>query len=846
MRAICIHIISVIVALASCFAIDVHAQQTASSSSNNLELAFVQAEQLMSAGRYEEALKPALEAYRLSVADHQKMSTARAALFLSECYRETKQFNDALEFGIRCAAASDGTSFEYAIASRLSLIHLFRAWNATEKELEYINSLMSFQGLQPELHEQLLDLKIDCLVKLNKNAEAIPLLDQCITTSKSEKSGMNWIALTEQMVELQREAGNLSAALGYQYIIVSDLSFDKSGSDYCVQVNNYGELLAQTGDHQKAVEYFVDAIQHLGSSPSTTPIVFINKAASLFRLGKNQQAIQDLEAASAWSLSNKSYEHHALAELTKSKILAAQGDFVSALNAAQNALSSAEKLNDKKIKVEIHQHFAYLNYKLGARAIGDDHKAIAQQLQEEWLKEVSISEQEHEALLNTIANKESNIYSNIKASEAENLRLEQQLKIANQEKDLTQLQLEKQRQQAALKDEQVAREKATKELALIQAALMGEQQKRTITELEQARTEEQLKLNTLKLEQNEKQRNLELLQKQNELLNSENKVRELETQNQKKARNIGIAVLALTVMMLVLALSAFFTTRKKNKVIAENNEEIKQINNQLRYQNEEITSSITYARNFQDMIIPGEDYLRKLMPDSFLIYAPLENVSGDIPFIMSKENRIYIGAIDCIGHGVPAAMLSFMAYYNLSQLIQDKPNYNVSELLTSLHHRLASSLPKTDDVLKFSAGVDIGLCCLNTDTLELQFAGANQPLIVVSPTGIERIQGDKCTLGDPHSMKQSTIQVHNRKLNHGDKFFMFSDGLIHQFGGTDGKRKYGLKRLLAELEEYFALSAEQIKDQMQTNFSAWKKDIPQTDDVMLLGMTVVTKKSNLK
>jgi hypothetical protein len=820
------------------------AQIGPNSSNAEIELSFVQTEQLMSAGKYAEAIRPCLDAYRWSLAQHNKMAVARASLLLCESYRQTAQFNDALDFGIRCISLADGNSYEYAIAGRLSLIHLFQDWNATEKELSYIDNLLQFQSLDPHLTEQLLTFKMDCLIALGRNDEAIPLIDQFITTSKSEKSEHVWLRLTEKMTALQRETGNLSAALSYQFMIINNVNIRHNHDESSVQLNNYGELQAQTGNHEKAIEYFNQALELANEGNEQKPIVLINRASSLFKVGKAQRAIQDLDEASNWSLLQNDAEQHALSEFAKSKVLSAQGDFVNALNAAQTSLISAEKTSNLELKQETHLLLSTLNLKLGATSIAEEHSNFAQQLATQKKKLKADNERKYKALIDDITNKENNIQSAIAASEAENIRLEQQLKIANQEKNLTQLQLEKQTQEAALKDEQIAREKATKELALIQSALLGEQQKRTITELEQERTAEELKMRTLQNEQDEKQRNLELLKKQNDLLNSENKVRDIEKQTHNRVRNIGLVVLMLTVIMLFTALSAFLNSRNKNKVIAANNEEIRQFNNQLRYQNEEITSSIVYARNFQDMIIPGEDYLKKLLPESFLIYQPLESVSGDIPFIMQRGNKIYIGAIDCIGHGVPAAMLSFMAYYNLSQLITDKPNFNVGEVLMSLHNKLANSLPQSQDDLKFSAGVDIGLCCLNTDTLELQFAGANQPLIVVTQEGTERIQGEKWTLGDSFFQKRNSIEVHQRKLNKGDRFFLLSDGFIHQFGGNDGKKKYGLKRLLVEVEQYFKLPAEKTKAQILENFSTWKKDIPQTDDVMLLGMTVGTNTSN--
>jgi serine phosphatase RsbU (regulator of sigma subunit) len=127
----------------------------------------------------------------------------------------------------------------------------------------------------------------------------------------------------------------------------------------------------------------------------------------------------------------------------------------------------------------------------------------------------------------------------------------------------------------------------------------------------------------------------------------------------------------------------------------------------------------------------------------------------------------------------------------------------------------------------------------------LEFAGANQPLIIVTKNGSERISGDRCTLGDMISMKQHLITNHYRQLEPGDRFYLFSDGFIHQFGGEDGKKKYGIKRLSQELQDFYLASGQSVREILTKNFSAWKGNFPQTDDVMLLGMTVGTNKKEI-
>ncbi|NDF59934.1 MAG: response regulator, partial [Crocinitomicaceae bacterium] len=163
-------------------------------------------------------------------------------------------------------------------------------------------------------------------------------------------------------------------------------------------------------------------------------------------------------------------------------------------------------------------------------------------------------------------------------------------------------------------------------------------------------------------------------------------------------------------------------------------------------QAKKIQDSINYAKSIQNSILPKELVLKELFPDSFLLFRPKDIVSGDFPFIYSKDEHVYFAAVDCTGHGVPGALLSLIG----SLLIQEIVHYGnptPAVLLDKLHEAVVKTLRQGQEGGENERdGMDVGMCRLNRNTGELQFSGAHRPLYIVrkdTPTDeeLEELKG---------------------------------------------------------------------------------------------------------
>jgi serine phosphatase RsbU (regulator of sigma subunit) len=67
------------------------------------------------------------------------------------------------------------------------------------------------------------------------------------------------------------------------------------------------------------------------------------------------------------------------------------------------------------------------------------------------------------------------------------------------------------------------------------------------------------------------------------------------------------------------------------------------------------------------------------------------------------------------------------------------------------------------------------------------------------------------------------------------QFYLFTDGFADQFGGPKGK-KFKYKQLEELLVSLSNSTMQQQKETLISNFSQWKGDLEQVDDVCVIGI----------
>lgn len=264
----------------------------------------------------------------------------------------------------------------------------------------------------------------------------------------------------------------------------------------------------------------------------------------------------------------------------------------------------------------------------------------------------------------------------------------------------------------------------------------------------------------------------------------------------------------------------------------------KRIEMEIQEKNRNITESINYAQRIQSSILPDNRLLRKYLPNSFMFYLPRDVVSGDFPWMFIKDSdNIYVAAVDCTGHGVPGALLSFIGYFILNNTVDKDRTMNAGEVLDALHNEVRTTLKQDRVDADARDGMDIALCKINLKNNILEFAGAHRPLYLLRDNELQEFKGERRAIGGIPSAKKAEMPFtnHTISIQPSDKIFIFSDGLPDQVGGSDGK-KYSAARIRELIKTNSKNTMDQYETLFSEDFSNYKGANKQIDDILLIGI----------
>ena len=271
--------------------------------------------------------------------------------------------------------------------------------------------------------------------------------------------------------------------------------------------------------------------------------------------------------------------------------------------------------------------------------------------------------------------------------------------------------------------------------------------------------------------------------------------------------------------------------------------ELEEQKNKLEKVNSEITSSINYAQRIQNSQLPTPGELRRNVNDSFIFFQPKDVVSGDFYWFekvrRGRNEYLIIACADCTGHGVPGAIMSMMGGNQLTNIIYYQNYIEPVKILTRLDKAIKFELYRDEQSSLKQDGMEIMVCVIDLDTLEMNFAGAGLPLMIWDQKELKVIKSPKLMVGgiDGEDEKEVEDQFEENKiqLKEGDRLYMSSDGIQDQFGGADDKR-FMAKRLRDLLQSTTDIKMRDQGKKVEDVFRKWKGDQDQTDDVLVIGI----------
>ncbi len=390
--------------------------------------------------------------------------------------------------------------------------------------------------------------------------------------------------------------------------------------------------------------------------------------------------------------------------------------------------------------------------------------------------------------------------------------------------------------------------------------------------------------------QNEKkQKEIELLNKNEELQNTEIK----------RQTTLKYAFIFGFVLMFALAFvsyRSYVQKKKDNLVLAEQKRQILEKNEELNQQNEEIsaqrdeieaqrdtvtdqkneiekihhelTDSIRYAKRIQDAVLPAGGKAKSVLGEHFILFKPRDVVSGDFYWFAERSDWLILAVADCTGHGVPGAFMSMLGVSFLNEIVSKPEITTASGVLNEMRRYVISSLQQRGIPGEQKDGMDMSVVAIHRKSYEMQFAGANNPIYIVrkfiksesEKVKNGKVESEKLNEANFETLKTSElyelkgdkmpIAIHVRmndftnneyQLQKGDSVYLFTDGYADQFGGSKG-RKLMYSAFKEKLLKFSSLPMKEQGESLARHIESWKDDharkYDQTDDITLVGIRI--------
>lgn len=333
-----------------------------------------------------------------------------------------------------------------------------------------------------------------------------------------------------------------------------------------------------------------------------------------------------------------------------------------------------------------------------------------------------------------------------------------------------------------------------------------------------------------KLAQVENNFQIQTRENQINLLNKEAEIKDLRLDSNQMLIYWMGGIIALIIFIIILQYRKNSYKTKTNLILQAQNDEIKE-------KNKNIMDSILCAKNIQQAILPDDEKLKNVFNEAFVLSRARDVVSGDFYWFAERDEKILIAAVDCTGHGVPAAFLNVLGNTLLNQIVHESNVLSPSKILEQLNDHVIDSLKSNKVYIQIDDGMDIALCMFDKNTKKLSYAGAKRPLYFIHKSELNVVKGDHYPVGGMLYDTKRNYHQHELQLQSNDLIYMFTDGIVDQFGGESNK-KFMYGRLKKLLNEIVGLPLEEQKEAIENELINWQGNNEQTDDMLFIGMKV--------
>jgi serine phosphatase RsbU (regulator of sigma subunit)/tetratricopeptide (TPR) repeat protein len=694
------------------------------------------------------------------------------------------------------------------------------------------------------------------LLESKKYKEALEAYSKALKTYKAEANYKATIRNLQQIVNCYKKLGQYDKALENNVEILGLARNAKDKQEEANALNNIGYIYRYLKNYNKALDYLNQTLSLKRQSKESAKeelITLVNIGVVNQNMGNYTNALGNLTEALQIAQKQKDTPEVCKIQDLIAVVYLNSKDVYNAEIYNELAISVAEKLKNPVLLQTVYETKSNilqakedfqnaLDYYKKYSSIRDSIELAEKIAQQELLYLQFLVERSEKVTFDSISQEEATkaTFRQMK-DEMEKKRLEDEKEA---EKRNSEVKIAK----ANLKNQKLATEVAQRELKIAQQQSEAERKDRELAELDKTRIEQELEIEKNKAADKEKKRQIAQLEQ-------DKKIQALERQTQEEENKFLYAVLALILLSTILTVWGLANTRKKNKLLAQKNDEIEVKNVELEQTQEElkaqrdtlaakseeldlaynnIKASITYAKRIQNAILPPISLIQQYLEESFVLYKPRDIVSGDFYwFAPISQQYSVIAAVDCTGHGVPGAFMSMIGDAILTQIVIEKGILSPDLILHELDKGVRLALRKGESDAK--DGMDMSLCVIDKEAKIAAFAGAMNPMCFVQNGELHEIKADKRAIGG-EGAEGFSFTKHTIDISIPTTIYLYTDGFQDQFGGAQG-RKFMVKRFRELLFEIHQKPINEQKQLLDDTIENWRGSTQkQIDDILVMGI----------
>ncbi|WP_170476427.1 SpoIIE family protein phosphatase [Ruegeria arenilitoris] len=253
----------------------------------------------------------------------------------------------------------------------------------------------------------------------------------------------------------------------------------------------------------------------------------------------------------------------------------------------------------------------------------------------------------------------------------------------------------------------------------------------------------------------------------------------------------------------------------------------------IREAHHQIVESVNYATRIQQSLLPTTKQCKTAFSDFAVKWEPRDLVGGDIYWLRKDGPISTLAVIDCTGHGVPGGFMTMLAIGILERLYFEDGTLSPSSALSKLSDLTRTLLNQDQSGATSNDGMDAAICQIDVNKGTAIFSGAHMSLLIKQGEKVERLRGDKLSLGYMDTPKSPKLSEQNFQFDENTFLAIATDGLIDQLGG-EKRLAFGFQRVISTMKHGDWSSSADLLEAIDRVFKNYTKDENRLDDLTVI------------